>query len=423
MRFFRFVAEDVREHHGPARLPHVRRHGRPRRAARAAAARSTTGRPRGSTSPPSFAAPDRPTARRAAACARRSTTLDDHLDQELIRAGAARASRRGEPVQLDAADPQRPPHGRHDPQPRDRRAHGAAGPARRHDRAHVHRLGRPELRRVPRPGRHAAADRRRERLPGQGALRRPDHRRARRRARPSSRRRTSSSATSCSTAPPAARSSSTAWPASGSPSATAAPMAVVEGVGDHGCEYMTGGMVVVLGPHRRQLRRRHERRHRLRARRAPAVRHALQPGHGRPRDRLARRRTRRSCAHLIERHLQLDRQRAGRADPRQLARRVCRKFVKVMPIDYRKALERMRREERAATTRDRLAPTEEVLPMGKPTGFLEYAREDAAEPPGRRAASATGTRSTCRCPRTSSQRRPRAAWTAAFPSATRPAAR
>ena len=41
--------------------------------------------------------------------------------------------------------------------------------------------------------------------------------------------------------------------------------AVVEGVGDHGCEYMTGGRVVVLGPHRAQLRRRDERRHRLRA--------------------------------------------------------------------------------------------------------------------------------------------------------------
>ena len=36
--------------------------------------------------------------------------------------------------------------------------------------------------------------------------------------------------------------------ASGSPSATRAPRAVVEGVGDHGCEYMTGGRVVVLGP-------------------------------------------------------------------------------------------------------------------------------------------------------------------------------
>jgi glutamate synthase (NADPH/NADH) large chain len=33
--------------------------------------------------------------------------------------------------------------------------------------------------------------------------------------------------------------------------------AVVEGVGDHGCEYMTGGRVVVLGPTGPQLRRRH----------------------------------------------------------------------------------------------------------------------------------------------------------------------
>ena len=33
--------------------------------------------------------------------------------------------------------------------------------------------------------------------------------------------------------------------------------AVVEGVGDHGCEYMTGGLVLVLGPDRPQLRRRH----------------------------------------------------------------------------------------------------------------------------------------------------------------------
>ena len=60
-------------------------------------------------------------------------------------------------------------------------------------------------------------------------------------------------------------------------------VAVVEGVGDHGCEYMTGGTVVVIGQHRPQLRRRHERRRRLRARRAPTVRHALQPRHGRPR--------------------------------------------------------------------------------------------------------------------------------------------
>ena len=42
--------------------------------------------------------------------------------------------------------------------------------------------------------------------------------------------------------------------------------AVVEGVGDHGCEYMTGGTVADPRPHRPQLRRRHVRRHGLRPR-------------------------------------------------------------------------------------------------------------------------------------------------------------
>ena len=47
-------------------------------------------------------------------------------------------------------------------------------------------------------------------------------------------------------------------------------VAVVEGIGDHGCEYMTGGTVVVLGDGRPQLRCRDERRRglRLRPRRA-----------------------------------------------------------------------------------------------------------------------------------------------------------
>ena len=42
--------------------------------------------------------------------------------------------------------------------------------------------------------------------------------------------------------------------------------AVVEGVGDHGCEYMTGGAVLVLGSCRPELWRRHDWRHRLGAR-------------------------------------------------------------------------------------------------------------------------------------------------------------
>ena len=50
--------------------------------------------------------------------------------------------------------------------------------------------------------------------------------------------------------------------------------AVVEGVGDHGCEYMTGGRVVDPRPDRTQLRRRHERRRRLRVRQGPPLRGA-----------------------------------------------------------------------------------------------------------------------------------------------------
>ena len=41
--------------------------------------------------------------------------------------------------------------------------------------------------------------------------------------------------------------SAPAAPASASRSATRGATAVVEGAGDHGCEYMTGGTVVVLG--------------------------------------------------------------------------------------------------------------------------------------------------------------------------------
>ena len=43
-------------------------------------------------------------------------------------------------------------------------------------------------------------------------------------------------------------------------------IAVVEGVGDHGCEYMTGGIVGRHRQDRAELRRRHVGRHRLRAR-------------------------------------------------------------------------------------------------------------------------------------------------------------
>ena len=61
--------------------------------------------------------------------------------------------------------------------------------------------------------------------------------------------------------------------------------AVTEGVGDHACEYMTGGRVVVLGKTGRNFARRHVRRRRLGARPqgAPGQRRArrARPGRGR----------------------------------------------------------------------------------------------------------------------------------------------
>ena len=56
--------------------------------------------------------------------------------------------------------------------------------------------------------------------------------------------------------------------------------AVVEGVGDHGCEYMTGGRGGGPWPHGEELCCGHERRHRLRAGRGPEPLQAPQQGAG-----------------------------------------------------------------------------------------------------------------------------------------------
>ncbi len=118
--------------------------------------------------------------------------------------------------------------------------------------------------------------------------------------------------------------------------------AVVEGVGDHGCEYMTGGVVVVLGKTGPQLRRRHERRHRLRARRGRRLRGALQHGHGRAR--AARRRaTSSSLNELIHRHYQLHPERRRLARPvglEGLRRAVRQGHADRVPADPRQAASR-----------------------------------------------------------------------------------
>ncbi len=172
--------------------------------------------------------------------------LDDALDNELI-ARCQDALEHGTPVSLDAADPQRQSHRRHDARLRGDEAVRRRRAARRHDPADVHRIGRPELRRVRAARHHADARRRLERLHRQGAVGRQDR---------SSIRRSRSrfvaednilignvalyGATSGEAYFRGVAGERFAVRNSGA-------LAVVEGVGDHGCEYMTGGRVVVLG--------------------------------------------------------------------------------------------------------------------------------------------------------------------------------
>jgi len=133
--------------------------------------------------------------------------------------------------------------------------------------------------------------------------------------------------------------------------------AVVEGVGDHGCEYMTGGVVVVLGQTGRNFA----------AGMSGGVAYVLDEHQlfdtlcnldmvdletiHRPEDQQMLR-------DLIARHLHW----TGSAQARRILdnwREMSGKFVKVMPIDYRKALERLREQE--AVRGDQIAATEEVF--------------------------------------------------------------
>ena len=236
--------------------------------------------------------------RRAAAPRRRRriTASAEALDNELI-ASCADALEHGTPVDAAAADPQRQPHGRHDA-----RLRGDA-PVRRGRACPTTRSACTSPARPARASARSCRAASRSTLEGdandyfgKGLSGGKIDRLSAEAGRRSWPRRTSSSATSRSTARRAARRTSAAWPASGSAVRNSGATAVVEGVGDHGCEYMTGGRVVVLGRDRAQLRRRHERRHRLRARRDGDVRRALQPRDGGPRAARRRRGRRSSCA-------------------------------------------------------------------------------------------------------------------------------
>ena len=134
---------------------------------------------------------------------------------------------------------------------------------------------RPAFRCLGRQGRDAGPDRRSQRLCRQGPVRRPPGGPpAPENAAIDAGERASLSATRCSTAPLPVSAISAALPGNASQCATPAPWRLSRAPVTTGCEYMTGGVVVVLGSDRPQLRGRHVRRHCLRARRRRHVRSA-----------------------------------------------------------------------------------------------------------------------------------------------------
>ena len=194
-------------------------------------------------------------------------------------------------------------------------------------------------------------------------------------------------------------------------------LAVVEGVGDHGCEYMTGGRVVILGPTGRNFA----------AGMSGGVAYVLDlpqrrvnPRDGRPRP--AGRRRPRVPARVVERHHAETGSAVAAAAARRLGRRVGR-FAKVMPKDYKRVLDARAGRGEGRTRRPSWTQRDHGgAHMADPKGFLTHRRESC---PTRRPVD--------RAPadwrevyedvpaRAAWSSRPAAAWTAASRSATRAA--
>ena len=227
--------------------------------------------------------------------------------------------------------------------------------------------------------------------------------------------------------------------------------AVVEGVGDHGCEYMTGGTVAVLGKTGRNFAAGMSRRRRLCLRRGRPVRLALQHrSHGVSLE--SRRSGDRAAGHRRRRHLAPRPDRRGAAQGscsgppaagrQQACPRSCwttgprpfaAKFVKVFLTEYKRALGEIharkwprppRRGRQAAKTSIHQFRRQGQKPCrpqreqwGKVTGFMEYERiEEGYKPVAERLKHYKGIRR--RPERRAGQSRARAAWTAARRSAT-----
>ncbi|HSO20505.1 MAG TPA: hypothetical protein VLT88_13665, partial [Desulfosarcina sp.] len=121
--------------------------------------------------------------------------------------------------------------------------------------------------------------------------------------------------------------------------------AVVEGIGDHGCEYMTGGRVAVLGPTGRNFA----------AGMSGGIAYVLDLDGGFARHRINREMVEletlendtdiAELREMITDHLKY----TGSAPARRILAdwdAMVSRFVKVMPVDYKRALQRMSLENR-----------------------------------------------------------------------------
>ena len=144
------------------------------------------------------------------------------------------------------------------------------------------RHGRAELRRLPRARRHAGADRRRQRLCRQGPVGRPADRPPARGA-PRDAAANIIVGNTCLYGAIAGEAFFHGVAGERFAVRNSGAVAVVEGTGDHGCEYMTGGRGRRARPGRAQLRRRHVGRHRLCLRSRRQARTAMQSLIGRSR--------------------------------------------------------------------------------------------------------------------------------------------
>ena len=178
-------------------------------------------------------------------CEKQNHHLDRAMDNELIEAAQpAIAARRAGAHR--ARHPQRAPHRRRHAVGRGGEALRPCRPAGGHDRDQPARHRRRQLRRVPGARRLAGTDRRRQRLCRQGPVGRP------RRGAPAAeaqREPTENIIVGNTVLYGAIAGEAYFQGVAGERFAVrnSGAVAVVEGCGDHGCEYMTGGVVVVLG--------------------------------------------------------------------------------------------------------------------------------------------------------------------------------